>query len=175
MANNLSGVVNRLFKLGDDSRHSTIVKEKLANITGENKQQPYNPFLDKSGQLVNKHINYQKVLDDANVSQKAKQYITQATGLTSTPVEIQPQPQVQPKAQTPTQVVPAKVTPSTTPIANNSTSGNSLVDSAKSFIGTPYVWGGESMTEGGMDCSGFVYNALKSAGYDVGRTTAQGL
>ena len=25
-----------------------------------------------------------------------------------------------------------------------------------------------------MDCSGFVYNALKDAGYDVGRTTAQG-
>lgn len=30
------------------------------------------------------------------------------------------------------------------------------------------------MTEGGMDCSGFVYNALKDAGYNVGRTTAQG-
>lgn len=25
-----------------------------------------------------------------------------------------------------------------------------------------------------MDCSGFVYNALKDAGYNVGRTTAQG-
>ena len=41
-------------------------------------------------------------------------------------------------------------------------------------MGTPYVWGGESMSEGGMDCSGFVYNALKDAGYNVGRTTAQG-
>ena len=30
------------------------------------------------------------------------------------------------------------------------------------------------MSEGGMDCSGFVYNALKDAGYNVGRTTAQG-
>ena len=30
------------------------------------------------------------------------------------------------------------------------------------------------MDEGGMDCSGFVYNALKDAGYNVGRTTAQG-
>ena len=52
--------------------------------------------------------------------------------------------------------------------------GNNIVDSAKRYIGTPYVWGGESMAEGGMDCSGFVYNALKDSGYNVGRTTAQG-
>ena len=30
------------------------------------------------------------------------------------------------------------------------------------------------MAEGGMDCSGFVYNALNDAGIKVGRTTAQG-
>ena len=30
------------------------------------------------------------------------------------------------------------------------------------------------MAEGGMDCSGFVYNALKDAGKNVGRTTAEG-
>lgn len=52
--------------------------------------------------------------------------------------------------------------------------GNKLVDSAQKFIGTPYVWGGESTEEGGMDCSGFVYNALRGAGYDIGRTTANG-
>lgn len=51
---------------------------------------------------------------------------------------------------------------------------NKIVNAAKNYIGTPYVWGGESMSEGGMDCSGFVYNALKDAGYNVGRTTAQG-
>lgn len=60
---------------------------------------------------------------------------------------------------------------------NNATSGSnqsSIVSAAKNYIGTPYVWGGESMSEGGMDCSGFVYNALKDAGYNIGRTTAQG-
>lgn len=51
---------------------------------------------------------------------------------------------------------------------------NSIAKAAQRYIGTPYVWGGESMSEGGMDCSGFVYNALKDAGYNVGRTTAQG-
>lgn len=53
-------------------------------------------------------------------------------------------------------------------------SGSIIVDKAQRYLGTPYVWGGESMAEGGMDCSGFVYNALKDAGYKVGRTTAQG-
>ncbi len=51
---------------------------------------------------------------------------------------------------------------------------NTIVRAAQKYIGTPYVWGGESMSEGGMDCSGFVYSALKDAGYNVGRTTAQG-
>ena len=45
---------------------------------------------------------------------------------------------------------------------------------AKSFIGTPYVWGGESKEEGGFDCSGFLYNVLRASGYDVPRDTAQG-
>lgn len=53
-------------------------------------------------------------------------------------------------------------------------SSNRLVNAAQSFIGTPYVWGGSKSGDGGLDCSGFVYNALNAAGYNVGRTTAQG-
>ncbi len=45
---------------------------------------------------------------------------------------------------------------------------------AKSFIGTPYVWGGESKEEGGFDCSGYLYNVLRGSGYNVPRDTAQG-
>ena len=52
--------------------------------------------------------------------------------------------------------------------------GKTIADRAMKYLGTPYVWGGESMAEGGMDCSGFVYNALRDAGYKIGRTTAQG-
>jgi cell wall-associated NlpC family hydrolase len=51
---------------------------------------------------------------------------------------------------------------------------DNIISAAKSFLGTPYVWGGESMTEGGFDCSGFVYNALNKAGIKVNRLTAQG-
>jgi hypothetical protein len=45
---------------------------------------------------------------------------------------------------------------------------------AKTFLGQPYVWGGESITEGGYDCSGLVYKILNASGYQVSRSTAQG-
>lgn len=48
------------------------------------------------------------------------------------------------------------------------------LDIARSYIGTPYVWGGESMKEGGFDCSGFLYNVLIGSGIQVKRLTAQG-
>ena len=49
-----------------------------------------------------------------------------------------------------------------------------LVNSAKKLIGKPYVWGGESMLEGGFDCSGLLYASSNDAGYKVPRLTAQG-
>ena len=49
-----------------------------------------------------------------------------------------------------------------------------LVSTARTFLGKPYVWGGESDSEGGYDCSGFLYAVLKKCGMNVPRTTAQG-
>lgn len=49
-----------------------------------------------------------------------------------------------------------------------------FVRSSKKLLGKPYVWGGESMTEGGYDCSGVLYAASNDAGYKVPRLTAQG-
>ena len=49
-----------------------------------------------------------------------------------------------------------------------------LVSTARTFLGKPYVWGGESDAEGGYDCSGFLYAVLKKCGMNVSRTTAQG-
>lgn len=51
---------------------------------------------------------------------------------------------------------------------------NELVDNAKKYIGEPYVWGGESNSEGGYDCSGFVYSALRDSGFKTSRLTAKG-
>ena len=51
--------------------------------------------------------------------------------------------------------------------------GQSIVDSAKQYIGNPYVYGGESL-ETGADCSGFTKAVLESNGYSVnGRTAAE--
>ena len=55
-------------------------------------------------------------------------------------------------------------------------SGNSdIVSYARQFVGvTPYVWGGNSYTDG-MDCSHFVWNVLKDTGaYSGGYVTSDG-
>lgn len=119
----------------------------------------FNPFLGKDGTLFNPYINYQKVLNDGKISAKAKSFIQKATGL---------------KARTAQESASAAQKLRKQEGKTALSSGNAIADAAQKYIGTPYVWGGESMSEGGMDCSGFVYNALKDAGYKVGRTTAQG-
>ena len=49
-----------------------------------------------------------------------------------------------------------------------------IYEEAKKYVDTPYVWGG-STPETGFDCSGYVCWVYNQAGYDVGRTTANGL
>ena len=49
-----------------------------------------------------------------------------------------------------------------------------IVSNAKKYLGKPYVWGGDCEAEGGYDCSGLVYNALKDSGIKCTRDTAQG-
>ena len=49
-----------------------------------------------------------------------------------------------------------------------------IYEESKKYVGTPYVWGGSS-PETGFDCSGYVCWVYNQAGYDVGRTTANGL
>lgn len=149
---------------------TSLLQQKASNVLGITEKpaaKTINPFLNQNGELLNPKLNYQKILDNPNITQRAKKYITQATGLTPTVKQ-------QTSTVTPTSnVAQNTVVPSTGNNTYKATS-NTIADAAQKYIGTPYVWGGESMDEGGMDCSGFVYNALKDAGYDVGRTTAQG-
>jgi len=48
--------------------------------------------------------------------------------------------------------------------------GADLVNYLKQYIGTPYQWGGNSLSKG-IDCSGLVQQGLKHFGIDVARTT----
>ena len=49
-----------------------------------------------------------------------------------------------------------------------------MLEEAEKYLGTPYVWGGSSPGTG-FDCSGYVCWVLNQSGWDVGRTTANGL
>lgn len=164
-----------IFNLKDNWDNKVVTfrnkAQKMLNANNEQFSNKINPFLDQKGNLINPYINYQKVLDNPNISTKVKNFISNATGLL---------PNESISAETSKKVVipndfvesgeKSVITNDNNAVPND----NNIVKAAKNYIGTPYVWGGESMAEGGMDCSGFVYSALKDAGYNVGRTTAQG-
>lgn len=57
------------------------------------------------------------------------------------------------------------------PASTSSASGSSIMDSARSAVGTPYSWGGASLS--GMDCSGLVTYAYQAAGIDLPRTSGE--
>lgn len=172
MSINFKEIIGNIFHADEKSKaaeaqKSAALNKKVSNVLGTNQNanaNTFNPFLKNNGELLNPLLNYQKLLDNPNISQKAKNYITHATGLSPTATTTSAQQNVTSPKQMSVRVSQQSV----------GDSDSNIVNAAKNYIGTPYVWGGESASEGGMDCSGFVYNALKDAGYNVGRTTAQG-
>lgn len=53
-------------------------------------------------------------------------------------------------------------------------SKETIIKNCKKYLGQPYVWGAESLEEGGYDCSGYAYNVFRDSGYNVNRLTADG-
>nr|KEP23495.1 hypothetical protein DA06_08025 [Georgenia sp. SUBG003] len=52
-----------------------------------------------------------------------------------------------------------------------SRAGESALSWARTQIGVPYVWGGDSLAEGGYDCSGLTMRAYEQAGVRLPRVT----
>ncbi len=53
-------------------------------------------------------------------------------------------------------------------VGGQNVSGQEIVNFAMQFVGNPYVWGGNSLTDG-CDCSGFVHLVYKNFGYKTVR------
>lgn len=53
--------------------------------------------------------------------------------------------------------------------SSGSSASNSILDVARQYIGTPYVWGGSSPS--GFDCSGFTQYVFAQLGIEIPRTT----
>lgn len=49
-----------------------------------------------------------------------------------------------------------------------------VVGFAKQFMGMPYVWGSSDPSQGGFDCSGFIYYVYKNNGFNISRTNVEG-
>lgn len=59
-----------------------------------------------------------------------------------------------------------------TEVGSSGTPGWAIaVNWAQTRLGVPYVWGGDSMAEGGYDCSGLVMRAYEKAGIKLPRVT----
>ena len=92
MAFNIIDAIKNIFH--SDEKEKAEKKQKTAELQNKTntvfgtnektKTNTINPFLKSDGSLVNPLLNYQVLLDNPNVSSKAKSYIQSATGLSPT-------------------------------------------------------------------------------------------
>lgn len=97
MSLNLNEIVGNIFytdkkEQEEEEKKASELQEKTGALLGTTDKpatKQYNPFVKENGELFNPYLDYQKILDNSNVSQVAKRYIAQATGLTPTVTPVQ--------------------------------------------------------------------------------------
>lgn len=65
----------------------------------------------------------------------------------------------------------SKKTTSQRPASNTGSLGDDIVNFAMQFLGSPYAYGGNSLTNG-IDCSGFTYQIMKNYGISISRSSS---
>ena len=50
---------------------------------------------------------------------------------------------------------------------------SNIVETAKKYLGTPYLWGGAKPEDGGFDCSGLIQYVYSQNGYSIPRTAQE--
>lgn len=96
-----------------------------------------------------------------NTNQAAE--TTPEPAVVETPAEPAPEPEPEPTPEP--EPEPVQQTVQNT---GSSASRDAIVNYALSYCGSPYVWGGISLTNG-CDCSGFVYSVFNNNGYNIAR------
>lgn len=92
MSLKLKDIVGNIFYTDEkekaaEQQKTADLQQKINNAYGTAEtptNNSLNPFLKNNGELFNPNLNYQQMLDNPNISQKAKHYIMQATGLSPT-------------------------------------------------------------------------------------------
>lgn len=59
----------------------------------------------------------------------------------------------------------------TKPVESSESLADTIIEDAKQFLGNPYVYGGNSLTNG-VDCSGFTQQIMKRHGISISRTSS---
>lgn len=123
-----------------------------------------NPILYNKGM---KHLSFLLVVALLNgCSMKLKPHSSQWDA----PKRKHPRYESQPTLNPPKNPKRRTTRPRLNRVQSLSDAGYEVVETAKQYLGVPYRWGGESLEEGGFDCSGLVYFVFAKHGIQLKRT-----